>query len=203
MRRCSCWEICVAVHGGSGLSSTVSAVAALLSLPLSIVAFVMSIRTQRYTLHAATISDWYREMNELSNLRITHWQTAHLIELPESYSGEVAVLRAALASASEAELRQYELLERAVAVRIFEIFEQIVYHLRLAIDVGDHRKAVFLEEVKNYMTGRLLLNPRLLYLWSALGGRLNAYFEPYTKEIYDKEVGQAAPETMDARGPYR
>jgi hypothetical protein len=185
------------------MSGAISAIAALLSIPLSILAVVLGLRVQRYALQSATIRDWYSSMNELSNLRITVWQISHLIELPDSYWREVARLKSAFASLSLEELKKYEILERAVAVRIFEIFEQTIYELRLASGTKDRKKVEFLGEVKQYLTGRLLRNPRLLYLWSPSGGDLGTYFEPYTHEVYDREVASDPRTGLDPVGPYQ
>ncbi|GAA1018598.1 hypothetical protein Aple_065520 [Acrocarpospora pleiomorpha] len=42
---------------------------------------------------------------------------------------------------------------------------------------------------RNFFTGRLLRNPRLLYLWHARGGKIGLSAEEITHDIYAKTIG--------------
>lgn len=58
----------------------------------------------------------------------------------------------------------------------------------------------FLDDVLAYFTERLLLNPRLLWLWSAEGGNMRADFEPPTRAYYDAHVSSGTQ--VDELGPF-
>lgn len=64
---------------------------------------------------------------------------------------------------------------------------------------NNNKRKEFLKDVLTYFTGRLLQNPRLLYLWDKNGGQLCSHYEKETIEYYDKNVLKGK---MDSIGPY-
>ena len=66
--------------------------------------------------------------------------------------------------------------ERAVAMMIFNLFEQVYYQLDVSARHGAPYERELLEKTRNYFTARLLTNPRLRYLWDDSGGKLGYFF---------------------------
>jgi len=101
--------------------------------------------------------------------------------------------------------RRYEAVvrERAIAVRIFELYEQTLYTLKTASEGHDRRRRAFLGEVLAYMEGRLLRNPRLRYLWDCEGGNICVYFELATRKRYEEQVlAGCGSDSDDPLGPF-
>lgn len=90
----------------------------------------------------------------------------------------------------------------AVAIALLQIFEESVYQHEHAQRLRDRGRAAFLDDVLAYFTERLLLNPRLLYLWSPRGGNIRADFEPPTRAYYEAHVQIPAEARIDERPPW-
>lgn len=78
--------------------------------------------------------------------------------------------------------------------------------MNVAKQSGGRGRERFLQEVLDYLTGRLLRNPRLLYLWSKSGGNLQVFFEELTRKHYNdhilKDLGEGISGNVDAAGPF-
>lgn len=160
-----------------------------LALVVAIWAARLSLKAEREAVNHGSVSDIFGEFRRLTELRLANWQHTHILEPPENYESTKELVRDAVGSLSDGERARYQLQERAVALAIFQLFEQVLYQRSEAERVGDQPRKDFLQDVADYMTGRLFRNPRLLYLWSEAGGNLRADFEPSTREYYERGVG--------------
>jgi hypothetical protein len=141
----------------------------------------------------------YADFRQITALRLSHWQHTHILEPPDNYERTKRLLQAALGKPSREERAKLLLEERNVALGIFQLFEETLYQLSDAERV-DQTRVEFLHDVLNYMTGSLLRNPRLLYLWSETGGCLCSDFELSTKQYYDENVKTTSETKFDIEG---
>lgn len=144
-------------------------------------------------------------------MRLDNWELSHVLELPETYSEICRTLCSALGDVNDHHRAELLVRERAVAIRVFTLFEQTCYYRDSARKDGDRERLAFLEEVLAYFTNRLLLNPRLRYLWAKGGGNLQIYFEPETVSFYTSCISTGGPNgdevqgtslAIDSTGPY-
>lgn len=138
-----------------------------------------------------------------------HWSASHLLETPDNYALVKHHLGIALAPLTDAARSRLLLSERAVAIVIFDLFEETCYQHERATKQGDPDRVDFLKTVLDYFTGRLLANPRLRWLWSAHGGNMRAFFELQTIELYEATLGDGSQlevgdeeNEIDPSGPY-
>jgi hypothetical protein len=89
----------VAVGAGVNVGIALAAVAIVVSL----LAAWVSLHAQRELLRAETVSGVFEGFRRVTELRIVHWQAAHLLETPENYDATASLLRTALAGVSPAE----------------------------------------------------------------------------------------------------
>jgi hypothetical protein len=182
------------------------------TIALSIVALVVSVGSAVYAaavsrhvsnrqVTSTVIADFYAAMRDLTMLQMQEWQLAHLFEVSENYAHVVEPLHRVAPDSSSMEAVQLKLKERAAALTIFGLYEHTIYQLGKAEEDGDGARTEFLKEAADYLTQRLLPNPRLRYLWSKDGGNLECEFEDAARTFYETKV-PAVPETWDATGPY-
>jgi len=143
---------------------------------------------------------------DFSRLEIENWQMSHMFAQPEWYedvSRSVAASVSPLDSAKQAELL---IKERAIARIIFTHFEESLYQSKQAKNAGDTERANFEQLALDYYTENLLRNPRLLYMWSKNGGKLDADFEQDTRKYYEDHVlhNTSLPllQSPDLAGPF-
>ncbi|WP_344920941.1 hypothetical protein [Streptosporangium oxazolinicum] len=182
------------------LTEVVGDIAQALALPIAVLALVVALVVQRRSAHSATIQSVYQAFGQLTTLRIEHWETAHLLEMPENYVVQFEAVRRAVGRVSVKEQERLLLLERAVAVRIFEMFEQNFYEQIQARRAGEKQRLLFLQEVEGFFL-RLLQNPRLVWYWDPQNGNLCQYAEKETRAHYDK-IMAGLPLRSDAESPY-
>ena len=175
---------------------------AAVAIVVSLLAAWVSLHAQRELLRAETVSGVFEGFRRVTELRIVHWQAAHLLETPENYDATASLLRTALAGVSPAENAELVVRERAVAIALLQIFEESVYQHEHAQRLRDRGRAAFLDDVLAYFTERLLLNPRLLYPWSPKGGNIRADFEPPTRAYYEAHLQIPAEARIDERPPW-
>jgi ubiquinone/menaquinone biosynthesis C-methylase UbiE len=184
------------------ITGNLGAIAAILAVAISLVAIYRSRRSELYARYNESVENAYRGFDDLSNLRIEHWEQSHLLELPENYHKTRDALTAALGTLSGERRVEMQVRERAIATRIFTFYEQMVYCLR-AVEPVDQPHALFLVAVFNYFNDRLLANPRLRYLWHERGGNLRAYFEQDTITAYEKSAASRQSDVgVDSIGPF-
>ena len=165
------------------------------ALVLSIVALLVSVLSTYLTWFSGldtaksqAIREAYGTFLELNRLQLSHWQQSHLFAMPEHYHSVKAQVAASIDPGSAQQRIELLLKERALADFLFTLYEAHLYQRRHAEAAGDHERARFLKEVENYLTGRALRNPRLLYYWSPEGGGLFASYESATQEHYKHNV---------------
>lgn len=159
-----------------------------LALAVSLWAARLSLRATREEVNHGSVSDIYSEFRRITELRLNYPEHTHILEPPENYVDTVKKVANMVSSYESEQKAKYLLRERAVALTIFQIFEQVIYQHKQAQEESDTIRAKFLKEVLDYMTGRLFMNPRLLYLWWHKGGNLKADFEIHTQVYYDTHV---------------
>ena len=165
------------------------------ALVLSVVALLVSILSTylswfsgRDTAKSQAIREAYGTFLELNRLQLSNWQQSHLFAMPEHYQHVRAQVVASIEPVSEQQRMELLLKERAIADFIFTLYEENRYLRQQAEVAGDQARARFLSEVENYLIGRALRNPRLLYYWSPEGAGLFASFEVATQEHYKNNV---------------
>lgn len=161
---------------------------ALASASLAGYSLYVSRRSEAHIRTIEAVTTLYDEFDALGQLRVDNWELAHLLELPENYESAWNNVRLAVGPLDD--MRQHELLirERAVANRIFSLFEQVHYYATQAKQEKRTERLAFLGEVLEYFTGRLLCNPRLRYIWDPDGGNAAAYFEPDVLDLYRRSI---------------
>jgi hypothetical protein len=191
------------------MDSAITVIIAALAVVVSLYSLHVSRGSERQSREHDTVTSYYDEFDELAQLRMEYWQASHLLELPENYALAKQYLTLALTPLTAAARNQMLLRERAIATRIFSLFEQTCYYREQAEKQQDHDRVEFLDAVLTYFTGRLLANPRLRWLWSVDGGNLCAYFEPSTIGVYCESVIDACElqtgdgvNEVDPIGPY-
>ncbi len=183
-----------------------------MTIALSIVALVVSIGSAVYAAVASrhvsnrevtstVIADFYAAMRDLTVLQMQEWRLAHLFEVSENYEQVVELLRNVAPGSSAPAAVELRLKERAAALTIFGLYEHTIYQLGKAEDDGDDARTEFLQDAADYLTQRLLPNPRLRYLWSKEGGNLECEFEEPARAHYQANV-TALPYSWDNTGPY-
>ena len=177
-------------------------VIAVVALVVSLLTAWILLHAQREAIRAETVTATFEGFRRLAELRSTSWQAAHILDPPENYDRTVSLLRAALTETPPAGVAELLVKERAAAIAAIQIFEESLYQYEQARRLRDRERARFLEQMLGYYTERLLLNPRLLYLWTPDGGNLRADFDPPTGAYYDAHVKIPAGATFDERGPY-
>jgi hypothetical protein len=182
-----------------------------MSNALSIAALAVSIATAAYAGYVSwrisnrevtntAITDHYASMRELSKLQLHEWRLAHIFEVEANYSRVVEALRDVAPQPDSIEYVMLGIKERAAALTLFGLYEHIVYQLDEVAADGDSVRSRFVLGSAAYFTDRLLLNPRLRYLWSEHGGNLQCEFETNVREHYREHVSPS--DAWDEQGPY-
>jgi hypothetical protein len=183
-----------------------------MTIALSVVALVIAVLSAIYAAIAArnvsnrevtstVIADFYASMRDLTVLQMQEWRLAHLFEVSENYEQVVEPLRRVAPSSTTSAVVELRLKERAAALTIFNLYEHTIYQLGKAEEDGDGARTEFLREAADYLTKRLLPNPRLRYLWAKDGGNLECEFEDAARAHYQDNV-PALPYSWDEKGPY-
>lgn len=195
-------------HDGSQSRESASSASAtfisLVALVVSIFSAHQSCSLNQDMAKAQAIRESYTTFEELTRLQLENWQLSHMFALPDHYDAVVNQVSTSSGALEPAKRQELLLKERALADIIFNAFEQNYYQWRHAKEVSDIKRVAFLEEVLNYLTGRLLRNPRLLYYWADAG--LSASYESTTREFYDYRVlnnpRQPLTHSADSKGPF-
>lgn len=183
-----------------------------MTIALSIVALVVSIVSAVYAaavsrsvsnreVTSTVIADFYAAMRDLTVLQMQEWRLAHLFEVSENYEQVVEPLRLVAPAGTAPAAVELRLKERAAALTIFGLYEHTIYQLGKAEEDGDGARVEFLCEAAEYLTKRLLPNPRLRYLWAKDGGNLECEFEEPARDHYRENVPDL-PYSWDDKGPY-
>jgi hypothetical protein len=184
----------------------------MISIVLSILALIISIVTAVYAAYVsqsisnrevtnAAITDYYASMRELTKLQMDEWRLAHLFEVETNYFAVAEILRRVAPEPDGADSVMLSLKERAAALTLFGLYEHVVYQLEEVATDGDTVRARFLRDAEAYFTQRLLLNPRLRYLWAKDGGNLECEFEGNVRTHYETHIKEPG-DGWDDKGPY-
>jgi hypothetical protein len=141
----------------------------------------------------------YDGYEALSSLRLQYWEQAHLLELPANYDRTVAQLKSALGPLTAETCARCLLNERAVATRIFALYEEAWNSWQQAWAAGDAERERILADVVAYFAEKLVANQRLRYLWLVDGGNLRVYIQEDAQLHYE---AQRERFELDRVGPY-
>jgi hypothetical protein len=183
-----------------------------MSIVLSIIALIVSIATAVYAAVVSrsisnrevtntAITDYYASMRELTKLQMDEWRLAHIFEVEANYPRVVKALREIAPEPGSTESVMLGLKERAAALTIFGLYEHVIYQKEEVAADGNSVRARFVDDSAKYFTGRLLVNPRLRYLWSENGGNLQCEFENNVRKHYQDGI-PAPSDGWDEKGPY-
>lgn len=182
--------------------------ASLVGLVISLVAVVVSfwvgilyVNAEHSTTNRSAVVDMYSDFRQLTELRLAHWQHSHILEPPANYERTKRLVSKAVGEPDERHMAQLLLQERSVALRVFQLFEETLYQMNSEEKLEKSRER-FLQDVLDYMTGRLFKNPRLLYLWSETGGGLCRDFEVATIQYYNTHVNIPSRDEYDTEGVF-
>jgi energy-coupling factor transporter ATP-binding protein EcfA2 len=190
----------------NALSYTLRTWVPVLSIAVWALLFVFLVPQVQSLRRAAQISDIYSTFDALDKTATTNNHVLHLYQSPENYRRVADLVKQGAVNLDKEHQATYLLEERAFADRVFNLFEQTLYEWNEAKRSHDTKGAEFLEKVLDYLTGRLLRNPRLLYFWSPSGGNMSIDYEEQTRAYYDQHVLQdrthPLKEKPDFQGPF-
>lgn len=189
----------------------------MLTLLASVVAVLVSVfalKEQRSLGHETStqtlIHDQYELCRVLDVLRVDHPEVSHMLALPAQTGTETwgnyylfknhvrSLILAGGAVTDAAKMRLY-LQEHAVALHVFDIYEQTLYQRELAEKAGDRNRFEVLNMLAEYYEGRMLRSPRLRFHWDHGGADM---MEKSTRDRYDERVRKAYPnDPVDNKSP--
>ncbi len=76
------------------------------AIAVSVLAAWISLHSQREVIRAETVRATYDGFRRVSELRITCWQAAHVLETPDNYGRTTALLQTALADTAPAQVAE-------------------------------------------------------------------------------------------------
>jgi hypothetical protein len=184
------------------LSNVLSIISLFVATATAIFAVYVTRGISNREVTSAIIAEYYSSMRSLTEVQLQQWQLAHLFETARNYPAVVNELRQVAPPTDDiAAQTRLRLNERAVALQLFGAFEHVVYQLNNAERARDRSLAQFLRDAEDYFTTRLLVNPRLIYLWAPEGGNLEDEFELDVRQRFRAAV-PVAEDVWDAIGPY-
>jgi hypothetical protein len=148
------------------------------------------------------IHDQYALCRVLDQMRVEFPETSHVLALPAQSGDNVwknyhlfkAGVRKLLVkdggAATDSDRAKLYLQEHAVALHVFDIYEQTMYQHSLAEEAGDKARAGVLSMLVEYYEKRMLRNPRLRFHWDNGGSDM---METSTRDRYDEKVRKAFP----------
>lgn len=130
---------------------------------ISVIAILVSVGSAAFTIYIyrdeyarEALDSVYKNFSELGQLRLEHWDLAHLFELEENYTELSNQIKVALSPLEESKRYKFLIRERAVAMLIFSMFEQVLYQWMQAKSNKDKKRAKFYYDVLLYFGQRLL-----------------------------------------------
>jgi hypothetical protein len=143
------------------------------------------------------VHNQYELCRVLDQLRVEHPEISHMLALPSqdpasppwaNYEIFKRKVRSALTAESKTPATDRDKLylqEHAVALHVFDIYEQTVIQWQAASVAGDQERAEILKMLVDYYEGRMLRNPRLRYHWNHGGSDM---LEESTRRRYSANV---------------
>jgi hypothetical protein len=157
------------------------------------------------------IHDQYELCRELDQMRVEHPEVSHVLMLPSAipndpwvnyrkFKGNVReLLSDGKETISAADRSKLLLQEHAVALNVFDIYEQTIYQWEAAAAAKDTQRAEILKMLVDYYEKRMLRNPRLRYHWR--NGGSDMMEEVPTRQRYNQHVEIDSNE-VDSRYPH-
>jgi hypothetical protein len=183
----------------------------------SIVAVVISIyalwmqRQQGHEVSTQTqIHAQYELCRALDQLRVEHPEVSHILALPsltaddtwinyKLFKSHVRSLFSESERQDPGERAKFYLKEHAVALNVFDIYEQTVNQRMLAEKAGDKGRYEMLHALVDYYEKRMLRNPRLRFHWDHGGSDM---LEADSRNYFARNVQQAFPtDPVDDKSP--
>jgi hypothetical protein len=168
----------------------------ILALIVSSYAIWISRKSQNEATYFASIENQYNSFDKLADILSQNWELAHLAVLSERYDNMVLLIKQAVGTLSVKKQAEFFIREKIIAILIFQIYEKTLYlknNYKIIKNTSTslnnkyvQRRAIFIDEILNYFTKKLLRNPRLIYCWNV--EKMMNYFEEETKEHYSKFV---------------
>ena len=185
-----------------GAGETLTRILSILALLVSFGSLYLNDAIHKESAESEVIKDAYLTFFSLDRLALDNWQLGHVFTTPDGYDSIMHKIHISTRGASAEKLIELKLKERALALQIFDYYEQTVFLLESSIRTKEQHRAQFLKAVESYFSGRLLRNPRLLYYWSILSDD----YEDITKKYYHDNVlsNKETPLqiSMDSQGPF-
>jgi hypothetical protein len=182
------------------LRLTRSDVIALFAVVVAVATAVITYAGAEDSSNAEVIKTEYDTFNELNKMQVEHFEQLHLYALEDNYSAISAQVALAVSPLDEQRRAELLLRERVTALYVFTMFEQALYRWEQSRHSFNSDRTNFMQAVVDYYTGRVLRNPRLLYLWGP--GAMSKYFEVSTIEYYNQHVKDLALAPRDPVGPF-
>lgn len=158
--------------------SIITAGSALTALIISIISIRISKKVHHDSRKIDILNQIYGIFNEGILTLLQSKSLNHMVELPENYIKIKNLVQASFGKPGTKQSSEMLLKERAAALFIFQIFEHFYFLLDHAKKVNAKERIYFINKIFEYLTRRLLRNPRLLYYWNESGGNLKVHFEP-------------------------
>jgi len=176
------------------------------ALVVSFFSAYFSIKSYRETVTQKAIDDTYRTFYEISVTVMNNSDLLHLYEMPETYQQVIKDIHLSLMPITEKKRAEYILKERAFSSYIFGFYENILLQHRESVKDRNTDRTIFLEGVLHHFRTRVLINPRLLYLWDRNGGQLSRNYSKFTVDDYENNVLKSNDSSLairvDSVGPY-
>lgn len=189
---------------------------------LTLIAAVFAIGISFYTLNfnrkieheiatQTLIHDQYELCRQLDLLRVDHPDVSHMLPLPsltgkdpweiyEQLRQHVRTVAANGGPVTDAMRSRLYLKEHAIALDVYNIYEQTLEQRDLAKIAGDQKRLKVLNALTDYYEKKMLRSPRMRYHW--VNGASDM-MESSTRQQYDKNVRDAYPnEKPDPRLPF-
>lgn len=182
-------------------TSVVALIISVASLVASIITYKTSISQHSDEWTATLIRHNYEDMLRLHELRATFPMQSHLFELGDQYTSVLNVVSKSVDGMTDKERSQHYLEERAIARRIFSMYEGAYYQYSNAKEQNDPHRMKFMGDVLHYFCDRLLTNPRLVWFWKKTGGGLCVHYEPNTISYYDEHVQTRIADSVSPFAP--
>jgi hypothetical protein len=178
----------------------------LFAILISVTSAFFTISNYHDSMTQNTIQTMFRTWMDVDQLGIERWRMTHLYTSPESYEMVKTTVHKAMQPMDEKSIAEFHLKERMFAEYLFDHFDMVCYLYKEALESGNSSQKEYLRETIAYLTETELRNPRMLYLWSANGGKLCDEYSGFTMQTYNNDVlndkEHPLQQIPDAIGPY-
>jgi len=187
-------------------------IASAVAVTISLYALKMQRELGHETSTQTLIHAQYELCRVLDQMRVEHPEISHVLALPvlgaetpemtwqnyKDFKDRVRDMFDAKEQASVAERAKLYLKEHAMALHVFDIYEQTLKQRKLAEKAGDWDRLKVLKMLSDYYERCLLRNPRLRFHWDRGGSDM---MDDETRERYECVVRKSFNETADDTSP--